>query len=102
MGAGDEHDDLIGRQVHGVLRAEEDAVGDIQKPERMGDFGDRPHAAAHHRDTAPAFPGEIENQLHAVDGGTEAGDQDAARGAVEDLLHARADGAFALGVAGAV
>ena len=60
------------------------------------------HAAADERDLAAVFLGEIEDQLDAVDRGAEAGDDQAVFGAAEDLFQARADGAFAFGVAGAV
>ena len=32
--------DLVGRQVHGVLRAQQDAVGDAEQAEGVGDLGE--------------------------------------------------------------
>ena len=45
---------------------------------------------------------KIEDLLQAVNGGAEAGDHQAARRAHEQVFEARPDGAFALGVAGAI
>ena len=45
--------DFVGRQVHGVLRAHQDAVGNVQQAERVGDLGDRDHAAADHGHLRP-------------------------------------------------
>ena len=57
------------------------------------------HAAADERDLAAELLRQIENLLHAVNRGAEAGDDQPPLGAVEDLLHARPHGALALGVA---
>ena len=102
LGAGDEDGHFVGRQAHGILGAQQDAVGNIQQAERVRDLGHRHHASANHRHAAAEFLRQIEDQLDAVDGGTEAGDHYPALGAVENLFHARADGALALGEAGAV
>ena len=69
----------------------------------MGDFGDADHARLRSDYHLPAeLLGAFDDLLQAVDGGAEAGDQEALLGAVEDILEARADGALGLGVAGAV
>ena len=47
----------------------------------------------------PYSCGQVEHQLNAVDGGAEAGDHDAALGAIEDLFHPRAYGALGFGIA---
>ena len=77
LGAGNQDGDLFGREVHGVLGTEEDAVGDAEEAVGVGDFGDRDHAAADDGYAAAVFLGEIEDQLDAVDGRAEAGDDDA-------------------------
>jgi hypothetical protein len=102
LSARNEDGDFVGRKVHDILRAKQNPVGNIEQAERMGDFGDRDHAAADYGDTASVFLGEIEHQLDAVDGGTETGDHNAALRTVENLLHAGADGALALGIPGPV
>ena len=102
LSAGNEDGHFVARQSHGILGAQQDAVGNIQQAERVRDLGHRHHASANHRHAAVEFPRQIEDQLDAVDGGTEAGDHHPALGAVENLFHARADGALALGEAGAV
>ena len=68
----------------------------------MGDFGDRNHAAAHDRHSPPVFLRQVEHKLHAVNGRAEASHHHALFGAAEDFFHARAYGALAFGVAGAV
>ena len=55
--AGDQDRDLVGRRSHGVLRAQQDAVGDVEQAERVGDLGDRDHAAADDGDACGRIPG---------------------------------------------
>ncbi len=102
LGAGDEQGDLVGRQAHGILGPQQNAVGNIQQAQRVGDLGDRHHASADDGHAPAEFLRQIEHELDAVDGGAEAGDHHAALGPVENLFHARADGALTLGEAGAV
>src|SRR5262245_23460124 len=68
----------------------------------MSDLGDRDHAATDDGDALAVLLRQIEDELDAVDRGAEAGDHHTSLGAVEDLLHARADRALGIGIAGAI
>src|SRR5207237_3426763 len=59
LGAGDQEGNLIGGPVHGVLRPEQDAVGNLQQPQRMRDLGNRHHTSADYGDAAAVFLGQI-------------------------------------------
>ena len=100
--AGNQDRDLRRLRVHHVLRADQNAVGNVEQAVAVRDLGDRDHAAAHQRDLAAEFLREIEDQLQAVNRGAEAGDEQAAFGAVENVFQARAHGALGIGIAGPV
>ncbi len=102
LGAGGDRHQLAGRGLHDVLRTQQNAVGDREQAEVVRDLGGVVHAAAEERDLAAVLLREIQNLLQAVDRRAEAGDHQAARRAHEQIFQARADGAFAFGVAGAV
>src|ERR1017187_770914 len=100
--AGDQHGHLVRRKSHGVLRAQQNVVGNLEQAQRVRDFRDRHHAPAHHGHAPPELPREIQNELDAVNRRTEAGHHHALVRAMEDLFHARANGALRLGEAGPV
>ena len=102
LGAGHENRDFLRRQAHHVLRAQQNAVGNIEQAERVRDLGHRNHASAGERHAAAVFLRQVEHQLDAVNGRAEARHHDAPLAAIEDLLHARPHRALALGVAVAV
>ena len=93
---------LAGRGLHDVLRAQQNAVGNGEQAQIVRDLGGVVHAAAEERHLAAVLVREIQNLLQAVNGGAEAGDHQAARRAHEQILEARAHGAFAFGVAGPI
>ena len=68
----------------------------------MRDFGSVGHAAAEESYFAAVLMREIQNLLKAMNGGAEAGNDQAARRAHEQILEAWPHGAFALGVAGTI
>ena len=74
--AGNQDRHLVRRQVHHVLRAQQDAIGNAEQAERVGDLGDRDHAAADDRHAAAVFLRQVEHQLDAVNRGAEAGNHD--------------------------
>jgi hypothetical protein len=102
LGSGDQDSELRGGAFHGVLGAEENAVRYVEKAEIVGDFRDRDHGASDDRDFAAELLGEVDDLLQPVNGGTEAGNDEAALGAIEEIFEAGADSAFGIGVAGTV
>ena len=68
----------------------EHPLGDLDVAQRAADVDVLAHRASHQRDLAPERGGGVDHLLHAVDVGGEAGDDDPALGAAEDLLQVRA------------
>ena len=74
LSAGNEHHDLIGRGLHHVLGADQDAIRNVEQAERMGDLADGCHTASDNSDFAAELRRKIQHKLNAVDRRTEAGD----------------------------
>jgi len=65
-------------------------------------WGDRDHAAAHQRHLAAELLRDIDDGLQPVNRGAEAGNEQAALGAIENVFEARTHGAFGIRIAGPV
>ncbi len=81
---------------------DDEAGGRVDVAEVLGDFGGVVDGAADERDLAAVLVGEVHGDADAMDGGGEAGEEDAALGGSEDVVEAGDDGFFAGGEAGAV
>src|SRR5690606_16828123 len=95
LGAGADQHDFVGGQFVEVARVDEEASGDLEVAEFAGDVHVADHGAAHEGDLAAVCLGGVEDLLHPVDVGGEAGDDDAFLGFGEDVVDDAGDVAFA-------
>src|ERR1022692_627133 len=97
--ARNEHGDLFRGGAHDVLRTDQDSVGNLEQPEGVGNLADGCHTPSDNRHFPAELRRKIQHQLNSVDGRTETRDHQTSLGAVEDVFHARLDGALGFGVA---
>ena len=90
------------RVVLDLAGMNEEVARDVEISKVLRDLGGFKHRPADDRDLAAVLLGELQRDADAVDGRREAGEEEPALGAREDLVEARADGPFARRVAGAV
>src|SRR5918999_3100794 len=86
LGAGADHHSLLGSKAFQLLDRDEDLVGYLQVAELAADLGVGNHRAAHERDPAAVLLGRGADLLDAMEIGSEAGNEDAARCPREHLL----------------
>ena len=102
LAAGRDHDHLLVGEVLDLLRRDEEAVRRAGHAQVGGDVEVLPHRAPDEGDAAVEPCGGVDRLLDPVDVGGEAGHDDAARAAREDLEQGRADARLRRGDAGAV
>ena len=102
LGSGDEDAELAGRGVLDLVGVDDEAGGGIDVAEVLGDFSGVIDGSADEGDLAAVLVGKVHGDLDAVDGGGEAGEEEALLGGSEDVVEAGNDGLFAGGEAGAV
>ncbi len=92
--AGSEDGDLGWLEGADVLWADDGAVRDAKAIEGVSDFDVIDHGAADEADFASRGDSNIDDLLDSMDRGSEAGDDDAARGSAEKLFQADDHSAF--------
>ena len=100
--AADEHADFFRRIIFDLAGMNEQAVGNLDVVEVLGDFGGVGHGAANHGHFAAVFGRQLQRQLDAMNGRRETGDKDAAFGAGKHFLELAAHGTLAGRIAGAL
>ena len=102
LGAGDHDEDLVGGHVADLAGVDEQALGNLDVAEVLGDLGRVVHGAADDGDLASVLLGEFEGEAEPGDGGREAGEEEALLGLGEDLVETGAHGFLAGGPAAAI
>jgi hypothetical protein len=97
----DDHELVIGPVVE-LARRDEDPLRHVDVPQRAADVDVLAHRPAHERHLAPVRGSRVYDLLDAVDVGGEAGDDDAALAAEEELLELGPDDRLARRVARAI
>ncbi len=77
-----------------ILGTDQNSVRDAQETQIVCDLRHTDHAPANHNHFPAKLLGQLDNLLEAVNGGTEAGDQQALFRAVEDILKPRTNGSL--------
>ncbi len=102
LGAGDQDAELVGWGVLDLVGVDDEALRRIDIAKVLRDLGGVIDGAADDGELAAVLVGEIHGDADAVDGGREAGEEEALFGGCEDVVEAWNDGLFAGGEAGAV
>jgi hypothetical protein len=102
LGAADEDHQLLGRVVAHLAGIDDEALGNVDVAEVLGNLSAFHHGAADDGDLAAVLAGQLEGDADAVDGGREAAEEELLFGARKDFVEAGNDGALAGRVAGAL
>jgi hypothetical protein len=102
LSAADKDHQLLGVEVAHLAGVDNQAGGNVDVAQVLGNLSGLHHGAADDGDFAVVLARQIEGDLDAKDGGREAGEEELLLGLREDFVEAGNDGAFAGRVAGAL
>jgi len=95
LGAADENTDFLRRKILHLAGMNQQAFGNVEVAQILGDFGRAVHRAANERHFPSVLKGQIDGQPDAVNRRREARDEQAALRAGEDFVELAANGALA-------
>ena len=99
LGAADQHADLFGRKILHLAGMDQQALGNLDVTEVLGDLRGVVHRAPGERHLASVLPRHLHRQLDAMDGGRKTGDEQPPLGVREHFVKFAAHGALTRRVA---